>query len=139
MSGSKKAGVADAIAAVRTFYDAVGRGDVAGVVASLHPELEWTEAQRFPYYSGTWRSPQEVVERLLVPLRRDWTDFSATPDEFVVQGDRVVTLGHYAGTARETGRTMRAPFAHVWTVRDGRLARFDMYTDTALVLEALRP
>jgi ketosteroid isomerase-like protein len=32
---------------------------------------------------------------------------------------------------------MTSPFAHVWRVRDGRLASFNMYTDTAKVLEAM--
>ena len=34
---------------------------------------------------------------------------------------------------------MSSPFAHLWTARDGRLSRFAQYTDTAKVLEALRP
>jgi ketosteroid isomerase-like protein len=40
---------------VRAFYAAVARADVPGVVALLHPNLYWTEAEGFPYYSGTWR------------------------------------------------------------------------------------
>ena len=124
---------------VKTFYDAIARGDVAAVVRVLHPELEWTEAEGFPYYSGTWRTPQAVVDNLLVPLGRDWDGFAASPHDYIADGDRVITLGVYTGTAKTTGKKMRAPFAHVWRVRDGKLARFDMYTDTALVQAALRP
>jgi hypothetical protein len=40
-------------------------------------EVEWTEAERFPYYGGTWHGPQPVVENLLAPLSNDWDDFSA--------------------------------------------------------------
>ena len=123
---------------VRGFYDALGRGDVPGVLAKLHEELEWTEAERFPYYSGTWRSPQEVLNKLLVPLSRDWDGFSAKAHDFVAEGDRVVSLGVYSGTSKATGKSMTAPFAHVWTLRDGRIVRFDMYTDTAKVLEAMK-
>ncbi len=123
---------------VRGFYDALGRGDVPGVLARLHDQLEWTEAERFPYYSGTWRSPQEVLDKLLIPLARDWDRFSARAHDFIAQGDRVVTLGQYSGTFKATGKSMTASFAHVWTIRDGRLARFDMYTDTAKVREALK-
>jgi len=123
---------------VRAFYAAVARGDVPGVVALLHPDLEWTEAEGFPYYSGTWRQPIDVVEKLLVPLMRDWDDFSAVADDFIVQGDRVVSIGAYRGTSKATGKAMHAPFAHVWRVADGKLQRFDMYTDTLLVDRALR-
>ena len=123
---------------VRAFYAAVGAGDVPGVLNLLHPELEWTEAEGFPYHSGTWTRPHDVVEKLLAPLMRDWTDFSAATDDFIVEGDRVVSLGAYAGVSRVTGKAMRAPFAHVWRVADGKLKRFDMYTDTLLFDRALR-
>ncbi|MBX9860259.1 MAG: nuclear transport factor 2 family protein [Sphingomonas sp.] len=126
------------IETVRAFYTAVAQGDVPGVVALLHPDLEWTEAEGFPYYSGTWRQPSDVVEKLLVPLMRDWDDFSAVADDFIVEGDRVVSLGAYGGTSKATGRPMRAPFAHVWRIADGKLQRFDMYTDTLVVDRALR-
>ena len=56
---------------VRDFYAVLAKGDVPGVVALLHPTLEWTEAQGFPYYSGTWRTPQEVVEKLLCRGQQD--------------------------------------------------------------------
>ena len=122
---------------VRAFYTAVSRGDVPGIVGLLHPDLAWTEAEGFPYYSGTWRSPQEVVDKLLVPLMRDWDEFSAVADDFIVEDHRVVSLGAYAGISRTKGARMRAPFAHVWRIADGKLARFDMYTDTLLVRRAL--
>jgi len=121
----------------RRFYDAVARGDVPSVLDSLHPQLRWTEADGFPYFSGTWTSPQEVVEKLLVPLMRDWDGLTAAPQEFLAQDDVVVTFGVYSGTNKATGRAMRAPFAHRWEVRDGRLARFDMFTDTLLVDRAM--
>ena len=108
-----------ALETVKLFYDAIARGDVAGVLAVLHPELAWTEARGFPYYSGTWRTPQEVVDKLLVPLARDWDGFSATPHDFVESGDRVVAFGVYSGTVKTTGKSMRAAFAHLWRVRDG--------------------
>jgi hypothetical protein len=114
------------------------RCDVPSVLALLQSKLEWTEAERFPYYSGTWRSPEEVLNKLFVPLARDWNGFSARAHDFIAEGDRVVSLGDYSGTFKRTGRLMTAPFAHVWTVREGRIAKFDMYTDTAKVLEALK-
>lgn len=128
-----------AVDLVRAFYAAVASGDVPGVVALLHPDLEWTEAEGFPYYSGTWRRPNDVVEKLLVPLMNDWDGFSAAADDFIADGDRVVSLGTYAGTSKATGRTLRSPFAHVWQVADGKLKRFDMYADTLLVHRALQP
>lgn len=124
---------------VKLFYDAIARGDVAGVVAVLGSDLAWTEARGFPYYSGTWRTPHEVVDKLLVPLARDWDGFAATPHDFIEAGDQVVAFGEYSGTFKATGKSMRAAFAHVWCVRVGKLVGFDMYADTALVQAAMVP
>jgi ketosteroid isomerase-like protein len=123
---------------VTRFYDALGRGDVPGVLGLMDPQIEWTEAERFPYYSGTWHGPDAVLANLLIPLSRDWENFSARADDFITDGDRVVSLGAYSGTHRKTGRSFSARFAHIWTVRADKLTRFQMHTDTAKVLEALR-
>ena len=123
---------------VRRFYDALGRGDVAAVLSLLDAQVQWTEAERFPYYSGTWQGPQAVLDNLLKPLSSDWEGFSAKAHEFIAEGDRVVSLGTYSGRFKKTGRSFSAAFAHVWTVRGDKIARFDMHTDTAKVLEALK-
>ena len=126
------------IETVKRFYDALGRGDLLGLTTLLASDIAWAEAERFPYYGGTWRAPQQVVEGLLAPLARDWDGFSASPESYVVEGERVVALGAYAGTYKATGRAMHAPFAHLWTVRGGRIVGFVQYTDTAKVLEAMQ-
>ena len=131
--------IANELHTVRRLYAALGRGDVQGVLALLDERLEWTEAERFPYYGGTWRSPQAVIDNLLVPLARDWDEFTVTAEDFVVEGDRVVSFGAYAGRFKATGRTMTARFAHLWTVRDGRIVKFEMHVDTAKILEAVAP
>ena len=122
---------------VRAFYRAIAAGDAPGVAALLHADLAWTEAEGFPYYSGTWHTAADVIEKLLVPIGRDWHDFAAVADDFIVDGDRVISLGVYTGTSKVTGKAMRAPFAHVWRVRDAKLARFDMYTDTLIIAQAM--
>lgn len=128
----------DPVEVVRRFYEALGRGDVPAILGLLAPSLEWTEAERFPYYGGTWHTPQAVVQGLFAPLGREWEDFSARPESYVTDGERVVSLGAYSGRYRKTGRSMNAPFAHVWTVREGTIIGFVQYTDTAKVLETLQ-
>ena len=123
---------------VRSFYTALKRGDVPAVAGLLDENLTWTEAEGFPYFSGTWRSPQEVVAKLFVPLSTDWDDFRVEADSFVSEGDTVVAFGAYHGVNRATGRKLHAPFAHLWHARDGRISSFTQYTDTLLVIKAMQ-
>ncbi len=124
---------------VKSFYDKLAEGDVPGVLALLDPQVQWTEAERFPYYTGTWLGPQAVLDNLLKRLATDWTGFAANAHDFMIEGSRIVSFGAYSGTYMKTGKFMRADFAHVWTVEGGKLKRFRMYTDTAKILEALVP
>lgn len=70
-------------------------------------------------------------------LGSEWDGFSAVPDEFVADGDKVVSLGNYSGKYKATGKSVRTHFAHVWTLRNGKAVKFQQYTDTAKVQEAL--
>jgi uncharacterized protein len=66
----------------------------------------------------------------------DYTTFE--PREFIAQSDKVVSLVYSEATVRDTGRTFVNHEAHVWTFRDGKLARFQSYHDTAAAAAAHR-
>lgn len=44
--------MSESIQIVKEFYEALRAGDVNRALAVLSPDLEWTEAEGFPYYSG---------------------------------------------------------------------------------------
>ncbi|ORW72680.1 hypothetical protein AWC23_09545 [Mycobacterium saskatchewanense] len=123
---------------VQRFYAALAHGDTPGVLTLLHDNVHWTEAERFPYYSGTWVGPQAVHYNLLKRLAEDWEVFDAKADDFIVEGARVVSFGSYSGVYKKTGKSLLAPFAHLWAVQDEKIVSFRMYTDTAKVLDAMQ-
>ena len=77
-------------------------------------------------------APQEVVEKLLIPLGRDWEGFAANSTGVASRWRprrrlrRLFWHGHAC--------SVYAPLE----IRDGKLARFDMYTDTLLIHRAMR-
>ena len=60
----------------------------------------------------------------------EWDGFAAVPEEYIDGGDTIVSLGHYGGVCKATGKPMRAQFAHVFRVKDGKIAGFQQYADT---------
>ena len=122
---------------ISNFYEQLGKGDVPAVLGLLHPMVKWTEAEGFPYYSGTWTGPDAVLDNLLKPLAADWDNFAAVPKDYLIEGSTIVSFGTYSGTYKQTGKSMRADFAHVWTVDDEKITSFLMFADTAKVGEAL--
>jgi uncharacterized protein len=115
----------------RASYEAFERHDLDGVLADLHPSIEWQQAQGLPH-GGTYTGVDEVRRNIFDPLDRDWWDeFTAQPDEFIDGGEEVVVLGRYRGIAKDSGRVLDVPFVHVWSIRDGKLIRFRQFLDTA--------
>jgi hypothetical protein len=123
--------------AVQAAYDAFAKGDVPAVLGFLSSDIEWTEAEGFPY-GGTYVGPDAVLDGVFMRLGTEWERFAAVPNEFIDAGDTVVALGKYSGTYKPTGKSFQADFAHVWKVREGKAIRFVQYTDTLLVQRALQ-
>jgi ketosteroid isomerase-like protein len=53
------------------------------------------------------------------------------------EGDTVISVGSYEGRYKATGKVARARFAHVWTLRDGKVSRFEQIVDSATFNQAL--
>ena len=49
-----------------------------------------------------------------------------------------MVLGDYAWRVKSTGREYETDFVHVFTARDGKVARFQEFMDTAVVGWAYR-
>jgi len=126
-----------AVDIVRRSYEAFALDDLDAVMADMHPDIEWHQAQGLPH-GGVYHGLQEVRRAIFDPLDEEWWDeFTATPDEFLDAGGDVVVLGRYRGVAKGTGKRLDVPFVHVWTVEGELAVRFRQFLDTAGWVEAL--
>lgn len=122
---------------IKGLYTSLAAGDVPGVLGAMDPMIRWTEAEGF-MYGGTYIGPDAIVENVFMKLATEWEAFSAVPGHFVDGGDgTVVVLGTYSGKYLATGRSVTVPFAHAWTLRDGKATEFQQYTDTLVIARDL--
>ena len=121
------------IAAVRRLYEARGNPDIVKTV--LAPDVRWEVVEGFPC-SGVYQGLNGVFD-FFTRLFGDFEDWHTEPSEIFEAGDRVIGLGFYSARAKATGRTFKARFAHVWTMRDGVIARLQQGADTAQLGKAL--
>jgi ketosteroid isomerase-like protein len=116
---------------VKGIYEAFGRGDVGAVLGAFDPGIAWREADNFLYADGNpYIGPQRVAEGVFQRVIGDLDGFSISVDNVIDGGDAVVTEGRYRATVKKTGTPVDAQFAHVWQLRDGKIVRFQQYTDT---------
>jgi ketosteroid isomerase-like protein len=118
-------------------YEAFGRGDVPFVLEQMTNELEWieTEAEGIPT-RGRFSTSQEVLENVFAKIPETFERFELHPELWIEAGDDVVVTGRVAARVR-SGRDLDAPYAHVFSFRDGKVARNDNFHDTALWVAAL--
>jgi ketosteroid isomerase-like protein len=118
---------------VKGLYEAFGRGDVPAVLALMDPKIEWYQAEGNPYMpSGKpWIGPDAVLNNLFMRLGTEWDGFAVHPVAFHDAGDTVIVEARYSGTYKATGKGMNPQVCHVWSLRDGRLTKFQQYVDTA--------
>ena len=121
---------------VQGIYEAFGRGDIPTVLAALDPQIEWWEAESFIYADGNpYIGPNAVLEGVFMRLGTEWDGFAVSPKEVLDAGDTIIGHGYYSGTSKQTGKSVRAQFAHFFTFCDGKVVKFQQYTDTAQFLQ----
>src|SRR5215212_7699611 len=121
---------------VRRQYVASSRGDLEALRATLADDVEWTEMAGFPL-GGTYRTPSGVTTNVMEALARDWDDWVAHDDAYVIDGEDVVVLARYTAVNKATGRDIDVRVAHHFVVRGGDIVRFEQFVDTALVRAAM--
>ena len=121
---------------VRSTYEGSSEDNGRNLLAALAPNAEWTEAEGFPY-AGTYVGVEAIMGGIFHRLGTEWIGYRADVHTYLEDGDRVAAFGVYSGTYRATGRSMRAAFAHLYELRDGKIVRMTQYVDTAMVRKAL--
>lgn len=122
---------------VKNLYAAFDKGDVPGVLGAFDPRIQWTEAENFLYADGNpYNGPQAVAEGVFQRIVADMENLTVRPVHYIDGGQTVVVEGRYRGKAKATGAPVDAQFAHVWQLRDGKVVRFQQYTDTKQWAEA---
>lgn len=120
---------------IRSFYGKLKDGDALGAMGLMAHDIEWITMW---HYKVVGSGPERVAEGLFKPLMAEWSSFSLDPTEFIVDGDTVVSLGRFTGLHGATGKHADAGYAHVWTVKEGKITHFRQYIDTLAIAEARR-
>jgi hypothetical protein len=118
----------------RQGYEAFRTGRLEAVLEMMDPDIEWSEGVDVPepqVYRG-----HDGVRRQQEQFEAAWESFELEAEEFIDAGDKVVVLLKIRARGRGSEIEIEGRAAHVWTVRDGKAIRLEMYIDPARALEA---
>ncbi len=122
---------------VRQIYEALGRGDAPAVLEMLADDVDWwIHAPSTLPFGGRRRGQEQVGQFFAALAEHAEVDEFGTEGEFIAAGDQVVILGHERMRAKSTGGAWETEWVHVWTVREGKVAQFQEFADTAAIVDA---
>lgn len=122
---------------VRATYEGSSEENGKNLLIALASDAEWTEAAGFPY-AGTYKGVENIISGVFNRLATEWTGYNAKVHTFLEDGDRVAAFGIYSGTFNATGKSFSATFAHLYTIKDGKIIRMEQYVDSAKVRESMQ-
>ena len=123
---------------VRSFYVAFARRDAQFLTELLDPQIEWTSAENFLYADQSpYVGIDAVLKLIFERLPADWDDFSVSAGEILGGGDLVIANGRFLGRFKANGASINAEFVQVFQFKDGKIAKCQMYTDTAQFKESI--
>jgi uncharacterized protein len=123
-------------ALVHGMYDAFARGDLQAILDLQAPDTEWVfdGPQAIPY-AGRWTGVSGV-QNFIVAMVTTLDNPVLSTDHYIAQGDRVVTTGRFSAVVKATGKQFDCAIAHVLTFKDGKVAGFIDFADTARIADA---
>lgn len=134
---------------VRKFYSALAVRDTDKAASLMTADAEWITMEAWrnleedelkllsdfvtaavtERYAAGWvfkmngRGPQEIVDFVLDPLLKHGSGFEPSPSEFRTENDKIVWLGNYNYVHSTTGERDNTSYAHVYTIKKGKIAR----------------
>ncbi len=124
---------------VKSIYDNFAKGDIPAFLAVLDPKVEWNEAENFIYADGSpYIGPDAFVKGVLERIGADWEYWKIADLQLNdMTNSMVLGTGRYQAKNKKNGKVINAQVAHVWTLKNSKVVKFQQYTDTKQIAEAI--
>lgn len=117
---------------VGRLIDAWNQRDLQAALEAMHPHCEVRPVEA----RETLRGHDGVATAF-----RDWfeafEEFTIEPENFIAHGDRVLVPMRQRARGKGSGLEIEERFYQVFTLREGKVFRFEEYSEQADALEAL--
>jgi uncharacterized protein len=119
---------------LRAVYEAVSRGDWDAALRDVRPDFELRPPDQSPV-AGTYGGP-EMVRTFFAELWAAFAEVTAKPEQFIELDDRILAFVHLQLRPNESEAKVEMRVTHLWTMRDGKIARCEVFMEREQALKA---
>jgi uncharacterized protein len=115
-------------------YIYLNQKDLSNYFSLMSPDVEFYQTRELPW-GGDYRGLDEIKDFLakIFPL----IDSAVEIDRYIQAGEKIVAIGQTVGSAKLTRKKFSCNLAHIWTVKDEKIVRLEVYIDTDVMKAAL--
>jgi ketosteroid isomerase-like protein len=124
------------IETLRLAYEAISRRDWDAVFRDAQPDFELKAPDQGPL-PGTYRGREEA-SRAFADFFEPFEEVLAEPQEFFEHGDRIVVFFLLRSRPKGSSAVVDIRVGHLWTMRNGKAARCEIFPEREKALEAAR-
>ena len=117
-------------------YELFKAGDIEGIVQLCTDDIEWNGIDSDDVPFGGRFTGKSGVADFFSKLHEAMEFERFAPETFTADGDRVAVSGVSKAIVRTTGLPLENRWMHVFTVKDGKILRFEQYDDSAAIIAA---
>ncbi len=119
-------------------HEARSTGRIADWIETLDPDIEW-DISGYPVAGFPQRGHgRNEFVAYVSKYWSLWNDYSQDVAEMIEEGDEVIVVFREHARLRNSDAGLERELAAVWTIRDGKRARFRAFASREAALEAVR-
>ena len=119
---------------VRSVYDAWARDQLPGPARLFDPKIEYVNPPD-AVEPGT-RHGLAAFSRAVHDMVEGWETWQIEPERFIPAGERVAVVVRYRAHWRTSGVDVESHESALWTLRDGKVVRYEWFNGPNDALEA---
>ena len=127
------------IQTVQKLYNNFAIGDIPAVGTLMHEKIEWNEAENFPYADGNpYIGFDAILNGVFARIGSEWDYWNLTGLELhEMTNDKILATGRYQAKYKKNGQVINLQMAHLWTLENGKVIRFQQFADTKGITDAI--
>ncbi|NUN66818.1 SnoaL-like domain-containing protein (plasmid) [Pseudanabaena biceps] len=123
-----------ALEIIQQAYIYLAEKDIPNYFSLMSPNVEFYQTEALPW-GGEYRGFDEIQVfffKIFLLI-----DSSVEISQYIQAGERTVAIGKTIGSAKLTGKKFSCNLAHIWTVKEEKIMRLEVYIDTDVMNAAL--
>ncbi len=127
------------IGIIDKLYKAFAVGDIPSVLGTMDANIVWNEAEGNAYADGNpYIGPDAVLNGVFARIGAEHEYFNLTDIVLhEMSNDQVLATLRYQSKLKKNGAIFDAQAAHLWTLKEGKVIKFQQFVDTKQLANAI--